>query len=184
MPLAAESLTSKADWNALIFGASFWHGLFISAIECISFVWNIFLEFEWVNELGFNFPPTTRYWNLKKNNSFCSNTCVKMTHPFFHDFFWFQWPFSWRIGLRLYAFLPIFFVSKTQKRPLSGALMVALFKSTLLVLYMSRYLQRYFFYPYYKWCPRYKATKLQIAIMISHIYVPSHRNRAIAEYLK
>ena len=66
MPLAAESLTSKADWNALIFGASFWHGLFISAIGCISFAWHIFLEFEWVNELGFNFPPTTRYWNLKK----------------------------------------------------------------------------------------------------------------------
>ena len=37
-----------------------------------------------MNELGLNFPPTTRYWNLKKK-SFCSNICIKMTHPFFHD---------------------------------------------------------------------------------------------------
>ena len=34
-----------------------------------------------MNELGFNFEVL----EFEKNNSFCSNTCVKITHPFFHD---------------------------------------------------------------------------------------------------
>ena len=45
MRLVAESLTSKADRNALIL-AIFLTWTIISVIECISFVGNIFLEFE------------------------------------------------------------------------------------------------------------------------------------------
>ena len=65
MPLAAESLTSKADWNALIFVASFFTWTIISVIECISFVGNIFLEFE---------KKILLLQNMRK-----------MTHLFFHD---------------------------------------------------------------------------------------------------
>ena len=31
--------------------------------------------------------------------------------------FWFQWAFSWRIGVRLHAFLPIFFGVRNAKTP-------------------------------------------------------------------